>query len=134
MKPAGAEVAATKRPVLIIEDEPAVTGFLRAALERHGYAVAQAVTGAEGLRMLASGEFLGIISDVRTPGGVSGADVHAWIHEHKPELSARLVFITGDIANTETLAMLRRSGTPCVEKPFRVAQLLAVVEKTFGEP
>jgi DNA-binding NtrC family response regulator len=129
-----AESAVAKRPVLIIEDEPGVTAFLRAALERHGYRVAQAASGVEGLRMLESGEFLGIISDILTPGGVSGADVHAWIERHRPELGGRLVFITGDTANAETLALLRRSGTPCVEKPCRVQHLLSVVEKTFGAP
>src|SRR5882762_7703674 len=39
-------------PISLIEDEPSVTAFLRAALERHGYAVANAATGAEGLSML----------------------------------------------------------------------------------
>jgi DNA-binding response OmpR family regulator len=121
-------------PVLLIEDEPGVTAFMRAALERRGYRVAQAASGVEGLRMLESGEYAGVISDIRTPGGVSGADVHAWILRHHPALDGRLVFITGDVANAETLALLRLSGAPCVEKPFRVQQLLAIVEKTFGAP
>jgi len=121
-------------PVLLIEDEPAVTAFVRAVLERHGYRVDQATSGAEGLRMLESGIYAGVISDIRTPGGVSGADVHAWILRHRPSLDGRLVFITGDVANAETLALLRLSGAPCVEKPFRVQQLLAIVEQTFGAP
>ncbi|HKO05224.1 MAG TPA: response regulator [Candidatus Acidoferrales bacterium] len=121
-------------PVLLIEDEPGVTAFVCAALERHGYRVDQATSGAEGLRMLESGRYSGVISDIRTPGGVSGADVHAWILRHQPSLGGRLVFITGDVANAETLALLRLSGAPCVEKPFRVQQLLAIVEKTFGAP
>src|SRR5271155_4507486 len=121
-------------PVLLIEDEPGVTAFVRAALERHGYRVAQAASGAEGLRMLESGEYAGVISDIRTPGGVSGADVHAWIRRHQPALDGRLVFITGDVANAETHALLQLSGAPCVEKPFRAQQLLSVVRKTFGAP
>jgi DNA-binding response OmpR family regulator len=130
-------LAAEKRklgPVLVIEDEPGVTAFVRAALERRGYRVEQATSGVEGLRMLESGGYAGVISDIRTPGGVSGADVHAWILRHQPALDGRLVFITGDVANAETLALLRLSGAPCVEKPFRVKQLLAIVEKTIGAP
>ena len=125
---------AQSRPLLVIEDEPGVIALLRAALERRGYSVAQAISGAEGLRMLESGEYAGVISDIRTPGGVSGADVQAWILRHRPALERKLVFITGDVANTETLALLRHTGAPCIEKPFRVGQLLAVVEKTFGAP
>ena len=134
MRPAETHPGAAAKPVLVIEDEPGVTAFVRAALERRGYRVAQAASGAEGIGMLEAGEYCGVISDIRTPGGISGADVHAWIHRHRPELGERLVFITGDVANAETLALLRRSGTPCVEKPFRAGQLLSVVEKTFGAP
>lgn len=119
-------------PVLLIEDEPAVMEFVRSALERNGYKVVCAESGADALQLLADGEYQGIVSDMRTPGGVDGAQVHAWIVEHRPELASKLVFITGDIANEETAATLRRTGAPCVEKPFRVQQFIAVVEKTMG--
>ncbi len=121
-------------PILLIEDEPSVTAFLRAALERHGYAVANAASGAEGLNMLSGGKYSGVISDIRMPGAVNGAEVHAWIQKNRPELSARIILISGDTANSETQAFLAQSGTPCIEKPFRVQQLMTVVEKTFGKP
>ena len=70
---------------------------------------------------------------MRTPGGVDGAQVYAWIATHRPELASRLVFITGDIANEETAATLRRTGAPCVEKPFRVHDFIRVVEQTLGK-
>jgi CheY-like chemotaxis protein len=120
-------------PLLLIEDEPSVMAYVRAALERSGYPVVAVNSGAEALRLLAGGSFSGVISDMRTPGGVDGADVHAWIAGNRPELASRLVFITGDIANEETVATLQKTGAPCVEKPFRVQQLLEVVEKTIGK-
>ena len=120
-------------PVLLIEDEAGVMAYVRAALERSGYAVVCAKSGAEGVQLLESGEFLGIVSDMVTPGGVNGAGVHAWIAQHRPELASRIVFITGDIANEETVATLRKTGAPCVEKPFRVQQFISVVEKTMGK-
>ena len=119
-------------PILLIEDEPAIMDFVRSALERNGYKVVCAESGADALRMLASGEFHGVVSDMRTPGGVDGAQVYAWIAAHRPELAKKLVFITGDIASEETAATLRRTGAPCVEKPFRVQQFIDVVEKTMG--
>jgi CheY-like chemotaxis protein len=119
-------------PVLVIEDEPAVLALVRAVLEGHGYAVVPTESGAEALRLLANGDFHGVVSDMRTPGGVDGAQVYAWIADHRPELASRLVFITGDIANEETAATLRRTGAPCVEKPFRVYEFIAVVEQTMG--
>jgi CheY-like chemotaxis protein len=121
-------------PVLLIEDEPAVMAYVQAALERSGYPVVCCESGVDALRLLVNGEFLGIVSDMRTPGGVDGAQVHAWIVEHRPDLASRLVFITGDIANEETVATLRATGAPCVEKPFRVQQLIEVVAKIMGTP
>lgn len=120
-------------PVLLIEDEPAVMALVRAVLEGHGYSVVSTESGAEALHLLESGNFHGVVSDMRTPGGVDGAQVHAWIAAHRPELASRLVFITGDIASEETAATLRRTGAPCVEKPFRVLDFITVVERTIGK-
>ena len=120
-------------PVLLIEDEPGVMAYVCATLERSGYAVVCTESGVDALRLLESGDFLGVVSDMRTPGGVNGADVHAWISRNRPELATRLVFITGDIANEETVDTLRKTGAPCVEKPFRVRQFISVVEKTMGK-
>ena len=121
-------------PILLIEDEPSVIAFLKAALERKGYAVVDAASGAEGLQRLAGGRYAGVISDIRMPGAVNGAEVHAWIQKNRPELGSKIILISGDTANSETQDLLARSGTPCIEKPFRVHQLMAVVEKTFGKP
>jgi DNA-binding NtrC family response regulator len=121
-------------PILLIEDEPAVSAFVRAALERKGYRVVQASTGAEGLQQLSTETYGGVISDIRMPGDVNGADVHQWIQRHRPELGSRIILISGDTANSETQSLLSGSVTPCIEKPFRVQQLISTVEKTFGKP
>ena len=121
-------------PILLIEDEPSVIAFLRAALERRGYSVVNASSGEEGLERLTEGRYAGVISDIRMPGAVNGAEVHEWIQKHRPELKTRVILISGDTANSETQAFLARSGTPCIEKPFRVQQLISAVEKTFGKP
>jgi len=120
-------------PILVVEDEPAVMEFMRAALELGGYVTVAASSGAEALKLLADGEYLGVITDMRTPGGVSGAGVHAWIEAHRRDLVSRVIFVTGDTVNEDTAAVLQHTGAPCVEKPFRVQQLLSMVEKTFGK-
>lgn len=125
---------AARLRVLLIEDEASVAAFLRTALERRGYEVIASGSGAEGLELLASGNFQGVISDFRTPGGVTGADVRDWLTRHRPQLASHIIFITGDTASEETASLLASCDTPCVEKPFRVHQLIAAVEKTIGKP
>ena len=126
--------AAIRLRILVIEDEPSVAAFLRTALERRGYDVVASNSAADGLQLLASNDFGGIISDFRTPGGINGADVQDWLRRHRPELASKMVFITGDTASRETVLFLAQAGTPCVEKPFRIHQLMAAVEKTIGKP
>jgi CheY-like chemotaxis protein len=120
--------------ILLIEDEPSVTAFVRAALERHGYTVVPAASGAEGVERLTTGSFGGVISDIRMPGPINGAEVHEWIRNHRPELQQRLILMSGDTANSKTQALLANSGIPCIEKPFRVEKLISIVENTFGKP
>jgi DNA-binding response OmpR family regulator len=119
-------------PLLIIEDEPSVMAFLKSALERNGYATVCANSAKAGLELLSAQQFGGIISDMRTPGGVTGADVHKWLTIHRPDLAQKLLFITGDTVNQETLTLLKKTGAPCIEKPFRVSQLLATLTHLLG--
>ena len=66
----------------------------------------------------------------------SGGEIGYWEGpgaRNRPDLASRIIFITGDIANEETVATLRDTGAPCVEKPFRVRQFISVVEKTLGK-
>lgn len=121
-----------KAPVLVIEDEPSVLAFVRAALERSGYRVTAVRSGVLGLEMLASETFAGVISDMRTPGGVNGEDVFRWISQFRPELASRLMFITGDTVNPQTVHALHSTGAPFIEKPFRVQEFLEMVQKVIG--
>ncbi len=120
-------------PLLVIEDEAPVQAFLRAALERNGYRIVLASSGAEGLQLLKQQSFLGVVSDMRTPGGISGDDVHAWLKANRPELVTKVLFITGDIVNEETMKTLQKTGVPCIEKPFRVQELVSAVKKVLGD-
>jgi len=120
-------------PVLLIEDEPSIMALVSATLERNGYEVVCIESGAEALRLLERGKYLGVVSDMRTPGGVDGAQVHSWISANRPDLVNRVVIITGDYANEETVTTLRKIGALYLEKPFRVQDLISAVEKTMGK-
>ena len=120
-------------PVLLIEDEPSIMALVSATLERNGYEVVCIESGADALRLLEKGQFLGVVSDMRTPGGVDGAQVHSWISANRPDLIDKVVIITGDYANEETVSTLRKIGALYLEKPFRVQDLISAVEKTMGK-
>lgn len=123
----------TVPPVLLIEDEPSIMALVSATLERNGYEVVCIESGADALQLLEKGKFLGVVSDMRTPGGVDGAQVHTWISANRPDLIDKIIIITGDYANEETVSTLRAIGALYLEKPFRVQDLIAAVEKTMGK-
>ena len=126
--------AAPKRvPLLLVEDEPSVMAYVRTALERSGYVVACASNGESAIEMAKAAEFSGVISDMRTPGSVNGADLYDWLLLHRPSMARNMLFITGDTVNEETAKALERTGAPYIEKPFRVQQLLAMVKTVMGE-
>lgn len=123
----------TLPPVLLIEDEPSIMALVSATLERNGYEVVCIESGADALRLLEKGKFLGVVSDMRTPGGVDGAQVHSWISTNRPDLIDKIIIITGDYANEETVSTLRAINALYLEKPFRVQDLIAAVERTMGK-
>lgn len=121
-------------PILLIEDEASVQAFVRVALERNGYIVRCVKTAIEAVQVLETNNFIGVISDMRTPGGMDGAGVLEWLQANKPELATHLMFITGDMVNEDTARALKRTAAPYLEKPFRISQLLEKVKQVIGDP
>ena len=121
-------------PVWIIDDDRSIRWVFEKALTRENIAFKTFATAQEALAVLDTETPQVVVSDIRMPGEINGAQVHKWIQKNQPHLRARIILISGDTANTETQAFLSSSGTPCIEKPFRVQQLISMVEKTFGKP
>ncbi len=107
--------------------------YVQAALERSGYPVVCCESGVDALRLLENGSFLGVVSDMRTPGGVDGGQVHAWLARHRPDLASRIIFITGDIANEETVATLQRNRRPLRGETFPRAAVYRCGREDFWE-
>src|SRR5260370_31067000 len=92
----------TGGPILLIEDEPSVMAFLRAALERKWYAVVNASSGAEGLQRLSNGRHAGVISDIRMRGAEDGAEVDGSSQKNRPALKTAISLISGAPANSHS--------------------------------
>lgn len=52
--------------------------------------------------------------------GESGAEVYRAIAALRPGEEQRVVFMSGDVYDSEEAALVRASGNPVVEKPFRL--------------
>lgn len=66
------------------------------------------------------------ISDCKMP-GESGFEVYLYCKEKKPELTKRFLFLTGDIADPESLLFFKGHQVPRLSKPFDLKNLIASV-------
>ena len=113
--------------VLIVDDEPDVSGLLEAILAEDGHRVETAADGEEALaRLTAAREgqdpFDLLLSDINMP-GMQGPELYARLVAQDEALARRLVFVTGDALDPGTLAFLRSHALTYVEKPFSLDEL-----------
>ena len=83
--------------VLIVEDEEAVRRPMARYLTRRGAEVDEAADGVEGLARLRAQPANVILADLRMP-RMGGGELYAQLEEERPELAARVLFLSGDVS------------------------------------
>ncbi len=119
--------------ILVVEDEPAVRLLTRTVLERGGYHVIEAASGADGLRAFQqSGRRVDVLlTDVVMPDGMSGCELADRLQSLSREL--RVVLTSGystDLAGRELTLGQRQSF---LEKPAPPHEILAAVRRALDQ-
>lgn len=120
--------------VLIIEDDRTLSDPVRALVERLGYEVHQAFNSDEAAVALLGGRWGLVLSDVLVPNGADGMEVIRAASKLMPEPRPAVVFITGMSLTDGARRIARDMGVDVVLKPFRNAELAALVQKKLGAP
>jgi two-component system KDP operon response regulator KdpE len=107
--------------VLVIEDEAPIRQFLRAALASHGYAVAEAATGGDGLRLAAEDKPALVILDLGLP-DIDGLEVTRRLREWS---SVPLIVLSARGREEDKVAALDAGADDYLTKPFGVKELVA---------
>ena len=115
--------------VLFVEDEVDLRELIEDALTDLGYTVTVAGNGREALaRLQGPLQFSHVVTDVSMPEGVSGLDVAAEAARAQPH--ARVVLASGfQRAQLPPIP----EGVDFLPKPYRLRQLLAVLEPRPGD-
>ena len=109
--------------VLYVDDEAAIRRAVVSWLTRRGHTVHTAATVGDARELLQSQSVDGAFVDLWL-GEESGLELRDWIDEHRPDLSANIVFVTGDPgADTGGRGSLADLGRPVLAKPFDLEQL-----------
>jgi len=109
--------------VLVVEDEAALGAAVAESLQDAGFVVDRASDGLEALDRLRQRHFDLIICDLKMP-RVGGMEFYRELEASKPEMTRRIMFVTGDVAGTDAERFLEETGTRWLAKPFRLKDLL----------
>jgi CheY-like chemotaxis protein len=112
--------------VLVIDDELSVVNGLVRLLRRDGYMVETADNGEQALVRLSEHAYDLLLCDLRMP-DLDGATFYGRLLLQQPALARRVIFLTGDTLNAESMAFLERSGQPWLPKPCTAADVRSVV-------
>lgn len=110
--------------ILVVEDEPAIAGFIEQGLAEAGYAVDLAADGADALHWAAIADYDLIVLDVMLP-DIDGLAVCGQLRARG--LSTPVLMVTARDAIDDRVAGLDRGADDYLVKPFAFAELLARV-------
>ncbi|HTD69418.1 MAG TPA: ATP-binding protein [Gemmatimonadales bacterium] len=108
--------------VLIVEDEEAVRRPMVRYLTRRGAVVDEAADGVEGLARLRAQPANVILADLRMP-RMGGVELYAQLEEERPELAARVLFLSGDVSQLAAPGNTPVPRERVLVKPVELAEL-----------
>jgi DNA-binding response OmpR family regulator len=119
--------------VLVVEDERKLRDLLRSYLERDGYAVVSAATGADALQLVATAHVDLVILDLGLP-DITGEAVAA---EVRATSTVPIVMLTARAEEADRIRGLELGADDYVTKPFSTRELLlrvrAVLRRGAGQ-
>ncbi|MBI3803713.1 MAG: response regulator [Nitrospirae bacterium] len=118
--------------ILVIENDPFILMLLNDMLTRIGYCVTQTESGISGLEKIEREEFDAIILDIHLR-DIDGRLVYEKVKTRSSSLASRVLFMTGDVGNPDTVSFIRKTGNLWLEKPFTVPQLKDILKRLFLE-
>src|SRR2546421_12119958 len=112
--------------VLVVEDDEATRGALRALLDDAGYVCDEASDGERAVAAMRDERFDLVVLDLALP-GMSGADVHRLLRRDPRTRFLPIVFLTAHSDRRVRLAELEAGAEDFITKPYDAEELLARV-------
>ncbi len=112
--------------ILVVDDEPGFLKALALILRRDGATVDTADNGNLALALLQERRYDLLLCDLRMP-ELDGPTFYNILTSQYPYLRQRVIFLTRDILNAESMVFLERSGQPWVPKPCNAAEVRSAI-------
>jgi chemosensory pili system protein ChpA (sensor histidine kinase/response regulator) len=128
MTPHGEGDERAVKKILVVEDDSAILSLIQEVLAEEGYHVLSAINGKDGLEQVLNQYPDMVISDLMMP-ILNGIDMARTLRADPRYQHLPLVAISGALKPDAAMDAL---FTAFLAKPFSLADLLAVVERTLG--
>lgn len=112
--------------VLVVEDNPRVSQFLRKGLEENGHVVDCADNGQDGLFLATSGSYDVIVLDRMLPGGPDGLTIVQTLRREKKRTPVLILSALAEV--DDRIKGLRAGGDDYLTKPFSFGELSARID------
>ncbi len=120
-----------RRRVLAVDDEALLLKAYRRMIG-DAHELTTALGGHEAMRLLERDPgFDVILCDLQMP-EMSGMELHAAVRTRMPAMGERFVFVTGGAFSADARRFLEESVAAVIQKPFRLEDLMALIERTAG--
>lgn len=120
------------KKILVVDDEKSIRSFIVELLTGDGCIVEAIDNGAEAIEKVATEKYDAVLCDIKMP-GISGKELFSFIKEKKPEMSDKIVFMTGDVFSKDTENFMKTTGSSFIEKPLQIDVLLEKIEDLFKD-
>jgi DNA-binding response OmpR family regulator len=117
--------------VLVVEDEPRISGFVSRALSAEGFQVDAAPDGVRGLELARSGRYELVVLDLLLPGR-DGVSVLRDLMEVRPEQRVLVLSALSDVERK--VECLELGASDYIPKPFALAELIARIRARLRQP
>jgi signal transduction histidine kinase/CheY-like chemotaxis protein len=117
--------------VLVVEDEAALGDAVAESLIDAGFKVERAGDGIEALDRLQQQAFDLIVCDLKMP-RLDGTAFYRRLEATAPEMTRKILFVTGDVAGTDAERFLEETGCRWLAKPFRLRDLVRAARDVTG--
>ncbi|HEX5280907.1 MAG TPA: response regulator transcription factor [Micropepsaceae bacterium] len=112
--------------VLVVEDSPRVSQFLRKGLEESGHVVDCADNGQDGLFLATNGTYDVIVLDRMLPGGPDGLTIVQTLRRAKKRTPVLILSALAEV--DDRIKGLRAGGDDYLTKPFSFGELSARID------
>ncbi|MDY6844282.1 MAG: response regulator [Thermodesulfobacteriota bacterium] len=113
--------------ILAVDDEDEILSIISDLFEDE-FVVNTARNGQEAIEKIKQGEYSAIITDIKMP-KIGGINLFKWVAENKPELCEKMIFITGNVYDSEVKQFLQEINNPWLAKPFTISDLIRMVRE-----